>query len=188
MTYKGDIIYIEQVLKGNINAFSHIVDHHKDRAYNLAIRICGSPEDAEEVTQDAFLKAFRSLHGFQMKSSFSTWLYRIVYNSAISHVRSRKKGVLSIEDFPAEAADFSAGNISEEEAEKEYRKSLVNFALQKIDEDDRGLITLYYYDEMDIDEIAGVTGLSKTSIKVRLFRARRKMMEVIEKAEKKQIA
>ncbi len=185
MEYKGDIFYIEQVLTGKNNAFSYIVDRHKDRAYNLAFRICGNHEEAEEVAQDSFLKAYRSLKSFKMKSSFATWLYRIVYNTAISFVRIKKKGVLSLEDFPADATDFIGNNTSEEEAEKEYRCSLVNFALQKISEEERGLISLYYYEEMSADEISDVTGINKSNIKVKLFRARQKMLEIIEKVEKK---
>ena len=76
---------------------------------------------------------------------------------------------------------------NEEEAEKEYRSSLVNFALQKINEEERALISLYYYDEMSTDEISDVTGISKSNIKVKLFRARQKMMEIIEKVEKKKL-
>jgi RNA polymerase sigma factor (sigma-70 family) len=187
MDYKGDILYIEQVLAGNSNAFSYIVDRHKNKAYNLAFRICGNNEEAEEIAQDSFLKAYRSLKGFKMKSSFATWLYRIVYNTAISHVRIKKKGVLSLEDFPADATDFIGENTSEEEAEKEYRSSLINFALQKINEEERGLISLYYYEEMSTEEISDVTGISKSNIKVKLFRARQKMLEIIEKVEKKKL-
>ncbi len=185
MEYKGDITYIEQVLAGNLNAYSHLVDRHKDRAFNLALRICGNTEEAEEITQDSFLKAFRSLSSFKMKSSFSTWLYRIVYNSSISNVRGRKNRVLSLEDFPADATHFIGYDADEEEADEEYRKSLVNFALQKLTEEERALITLFYYDELSPDEIADVTGINKTNLKVKLFRSRRKMQEIIEKAEKK---
>lgn len=187
MDYKGDIYYIEQILAGNSNAFSYIVDRHKTKAFNLAFRICGNHEEAEELAQDSFLKAYRSLTGFKMKSSFATWLYRIVYNTTISHVRIKKKGVLSLEDFPADATDFIGNNSSEEEAEKEYRSSIVNFALQKINEDERGLISLFYYDELNTDEISEITGISKSNIKVKLFRARQKMLEIIEKVEKKKL-
>jgi RNA polymerase sigma-70 factor (ECF subfamily) len=187
MDYKGDIYYIEQILAGNSNSFSYIVDRHKDKAYNLAFRICGNREEAEELAQDSFLKAYRSLKSFQMKSSFATWFYRIVYNTSISHVRIKKKGVLSLEDFPADATDFIGSNKTEEEAENEYRSSLVNFALQKINEEERGLISLYYYEEMNTDEISDVTGISKSNIKVKLFRARQKMLEIIEKVEKKKL-
>jgi RNA polymerase sigma factor (sigma-70 family) len=187
MDYKGDIYYIEQILAGNSNVFSHLIDRHKDKAYNLAFRICGNHEEAEELTQDSFLKAYRSLKSFKMKSSFATWLYRIVYNTTISHVRLKKKGVLSLEDFPADAADFIGTSTSEEEADKEYRTSLVNFAMQKINEEERGLISLYYYEEMSTDEISEVIGITKSNIKVKLFRARQKMQEIIKKAEKKKL-
>ncbi|HKK43824.1 MAG TPA: RNA polymerase sigma factor [Bacteroidales bacterium] len=185
MDYKGDIFYIEQVLSGNVNAFGFIVERHKDRTYNLAFRICGSHEEAEEVAQDAFLKAYRSLKSFRMKSSFATWLYRIVYNTAISSVRVKRKGLLSLEDFPADANDFIGINPNEEEADREYRSSLINFALQKISEEERGLISLYYYEDMSTDEISEVTGISKSNIKVKLFRTRQKLSEIIQKEEMK---
>ncbi len=106
MDPKDEIYFIRQVLEGKINAFSYLVDKHKDKAFNLAFRICGNREEAEEVAQDAFLKAYRSLKDFRRKSSFATWLYRIVYNTAISLVRTRKNRILSVEEFPADAVDF----------------------------------------------------------------------------------
>jgi RNA polymerase sigma factor (sigma-70 family) len=187
MEYIGDITYIRQILAGKTSDFSYIVDRHKDKAFNLAFRICGSREEAEEIIQDSFLKAYRSLNGFKMKSSFATWFYRIVYNTSISYVRVKKKGVLSLEDFPADATDFVRDNSSDEEAEREYRSALIGFALQKINEEERGLITLYYYEEMSPEEISEVTGISKSNIKVKLFRARQKMLEIIEKVEKKKL-
>jgi RNA polymerase sigma factor (sigma-70 family) len=188
MEYKGDIYYIGQILEGNQNAFNHLVNRHKDHTYNLALKICGNHEEAQEIAQDSFIKAYRSLPHFKMKSSFATWLYRIVYNTAISLVRTRKKAPLSLEDFPVDAADFLGVNISEEEAETEYRSSLVNFALQKISEEERGLIGLYYYEELTTEEISEITGIGKSNIKVKLFRARQKMIEIIERVEKKNLA
>jgi RNA polymerase sigma-70 factor (ECF subfamily) len=177
--------YVDQVLAGNVNAFTRIVDRHKDRAFNLAFRICCNREEAEEIAQDSFLKAYRALGGFKGQSSFSTWLYRIVYNTAISHVRVRKLPVLSLEEFPADATDFLSSGTSEEEAEAEYRRSLINFAFRKISEDDRSLITLHYYEELNLEEISDITGISRSNVKVRLFRARQKMLDAIENAEKK---
>jgi RNA polymerase sigma factor (sigma-70 family) len=185
MDQKSDIQYIEQILSGRTNAFSHIVERHKNKAFNLALRICGNYEEAEEITQDSFVKAYRALGEFRMKCSFATWLYRIVYNSSISHVRSRKARVLSLEDFPADAADFLTTASTEDEADKEYKNSIINFALQKLNEDERGLLTLYYYEELNLDEMEQVTGISKSNIKVKMFRARQKMHAIIEKAENK---
>jgi RNA polymerase sigma-70 factor (ECF subfamily) len=187
MNEKDDILYIEQVLEGKVNAFAYLIDKHKDMVFNLAFRICGNREEAEEIAQDAFLKAFRSLKEFRKKSSFSTWLYRIVYNTSISLVRSRKKRILSLEEFPADAVDFLGESKNEDDAYDNYRNSLVNFALQKLPEEDRGLITLYYYNDLDTDDISGITGIKKQNIKVKLFRARQKMAETIKNAEKKNV-
>jgi RNA polymerase sigma factor (sigma-70 family) len=187
MDTKDDVYYIGQVLEGKINAFSYLVDNHKDKAFNLAFRICGNREEAEEVAQDAFLKAYRSLKDFRKKSSFATWLYRIVYNTAISLVRTRKNRVLSVEEFPADAVDFLGFSTTEEEAVDDYRNSLINFALQKISEEERGLVTLYYYNELDTEELSKITGISRSNIKVKLFRARQKMVEIIKKVEMKNV-
>lgn len=187
MDTKSDRYYIGQVLAGSMNAFSRLVDIHKDKAFNLAFRICGNREEAEEIAQDAFMKAYRSLKDFRMKSSFATWLYRIVYNTAVSLVRSRKKNMLSLDEFPADAIDFISEGKNEEESMLEYRNSLVNFALQNISEEDRGLITLFYYEELEAGEISRITGISRNNIKVRLFRARQKMAGIIRKAEMKNI-
>jgi RNA polymerase sigma factor (sigma-70 family) len=187
MNPKDDLYYIGQVLEGKTNAFSYLVEEHKDKAFNLAFRICGNREEAEEVAQDAFLKAYRSLKDFRKKSSFATWLYRIVYNTAVSLVRTRKNRVLSVEEFPADAVDFLGFSTTEEEAADDYRNSLINFALQKIPEEERGLVTLYYYNEIDTEELSKITGISKSNIKVRLFRARQKMIEIIKKAETKNV-
>jgi RNA polymerase sigma factor (sigma-70 family) len=187
MNYKGDTYYIEQIYNGSVNAFACIVEQHKDHIFNLALRICGNREEAEEIAQDSFLKAYKALGGFKMKSTFSTWLYRIAYNTAISHVRSRKKGILSLDEFPAAASDFLSSAADEDEAVEEYKSALVSFALQKIGEEDRALITLYYYEGLDTDRIAEITGISRQNIKVRLFRTRQKLGEIIRNAEEKNL-
>lgn len=187
MEYRDDIFYINQVLDGKTAAFSYLIDKHKDNAFNLALRICGNREEAEEIAQDAFLKAFRSLGKFRMQSEFGTWLYRIVYNTAISLVRTKRKGLLSVDEFPASAVDFMNTGEDEEKAVYEYRNSLVSFALQKITEEERALVTLHYYNGLNTETIAKITGQSKSNIKVRLFRARKKIIEIINKTESQNI-
>jgi RNA polymerase sigma factor (sigma-70 family) len=188
MEYKGDTFYIKEVILGNSFAYKYLVERYKDRAFNLALRICGNREDAEEVAQDAFMKAFRSLKDFRMKSSFSTWLYRIVYNSAITRIRNRKSNILSLEEFPATYIDFKSPDISEVEADREYRNALINFALKKLPETERAVITLHYFEDLDIAEISDTTGLSKSNVKMKLFRARVKMLEILKDVEKKNLA
>ena len=187
MDRRDDIYFIRQVLNGNINSYAVLVDRHKDRVFNLAFRITGNREEAEEVAQDAFLKAYRSLGSFRMNSLFSTWLYKIVYNTAISFIRTRKKTALSLDEFPAGIKDFEYENPDEIKADQEYRNYLVNFAMQKLSEEERAVISLYYYEELSSEEISVITGTSRNNIKVRLFRARQRMAEIIKKEEQKKM-
>lgn len=186
MDYRGDKYYIDKVLKGDSNAYSYIVERYRDNIFSLAQKICGSFEDAEEVAQDSFMKAYRSLERFRGASSFSTWLYRITYNTAVSSIRKRNPGILQIEDFPADAADFLKDSESDEMAEKEYRRTLLNFAIQKLAIDERALIGLFYFQELDHDEITSITGITKSNLKVKLFRARKKIEEIIIKNQVKE--
>ena len=187
MKFQEDSYYIERVLTGDVSAYAPLVEKHKNLVFSIVIKILDNREDAEEIAQDSFLKAYRALGSFKRKSSFSTWLYRIVYNTAVSYVRIKKKEILSLEDFPADAIDFTGTGTSDEEADAEYRRSLINFAFQKISDEERSLITLHYYEEMSTDEISEVTGISKANIKVKLFRARQKMFQIFENAEKKRL-
>lgn len=187
MDHRDDIFYINEVLRGNTASYSKLIDRHKDKVFNLALRICSNREEAEEIAQDAFLKAYRSLKEFKGKSSFSTWLYRIAYNTAISLVRSKRKGTVSIDDLPGGIADFADHSGSGEDEDSEYRNYVVSFSLQRISEEERGLITLYYFYDLDHEEISKVTGISRTNIKVKMLRARRKIAEIIKKVEKENV-
>lgn len=176
-----DRYYINLVLEGKSQAFSALVERYKDNVYNLAFKICGSPEDAEEIAQDSFIKVFRSLSSFKGRSSFGTWLYRIVYNTAMTFVRNKKLDILHLEELPVDSADFIRDYSSEEKADREYRKTVLAYAMQKLNHEDRALITLYYYEDLSYAEICSITGISRSNIKVRLFRARDKMKTLIEK-------
>ena len=181
MDYKGDKYYIRKTVDGNRNAFSMLVDRYKDNVYSLAFRMCNRAEEAEEIAQDSFMKAFRSLNKFRGTSSFSTWLYRITYNTTVSSLRKRENQVLNLEDFPVDAVDFIQDNNDERDEEIEYKRTILNFALQKLSPDDRALISMYYYQELVPEEIVKVLGISKSNLKVKLHRARKKMEEIIVK-------
>jgi len=187
MEHRDDIFYISEVLRGNTSSYSQLIDKHKDKVFNLALRICSNHEEAEEIAQDAFLKAYRSLKNFKGKSSFSTWLYRIAYNTAISLVRSKRKGNVYIDDLPAGVADYIEYSVPVENEDTDYRNYVVNFALQRISCEERGLITLFYFYDLDHEEISKITGISRANIKVKMLRARRKIAEIIKKVEKENI-
>jgi RNA polymerase sigma factor (sigma-70 family) len=181
MIQQNDIQVIERILAGNTRDFEILVNRHKDLAFTLAYRLLNNREDAEEATQDAFVKAFRSLSGFRKDSGFSTWLYRIVYNTALSMKRLKKPFFQNIDEMPSLSEksdipkyDFDA--IAE-------RTQLLEKAMQRIPEEDRILITLYYLNDSGVEEIHAITGLSKSNVKVKLFRARKKLQELISSME-----
>lgn len=179
MVQHNDIQVIERVLSGSTRDFEILVNRHKDLAFTIAYRLLNNREDAEEATQDAFIKAYRSLQGFRKESSFSTWLYRIVYNTAISMKRLKKPAFQNIDDIPSvsEASDAPKYDF-DAIAERSY---LLEKAMMRIPEEDRVLITLFYLNESGVDEIHSITGLSKSNVKVRLFRARKKLQEIVGK-------
>jgi RNA polymerase sigma factor (sigma-70 family) len=175
MNKLADAHIIDQVRAGNKMAFAQLVDRYNAMAFTLAFRIVGNREDAEEIVQDGFVKVYEHLNEFRQNSKFSTWLYRIIYNTAVTHTR-KKKPVMQVIDNQsfiyedAGRADDTLYGFTEAEAGQFVRK-----VLALLPEEDRTIVTLYYLNESGIDEIHEITGLSKTNIKVRLFRARKKL-------------
>ena len=181
MEYKEDKHYINRVLKGEANAYAFLVNKYKSMAYSLALKLVKNREDAEEIAQDAFIKAYRSLGQFRGSARFSTWMYRIVYNTAISRMRKSSAEWLRIEDSGFEEKDSSEVTDAYYRLKQQERKKFLDLALEKLDPDENFLVTLYYYDEKDLDEISLVTGLTKNNVKVKIFRARQKMMVMLKK-------
>lgn len=182
-----DQIYIEKVLLGDASSFSFLVESYKDMAYTIALKIVRSPEDAEEVAQDSFVKAFQQLQTFKGNSKFSTWLYTIVYRTAISKIRKKKLEVTDIDEYVIEnhSIDFSFPQLDLLKAEEQ--KKYVTLAINALAELDALLITLFYLNENTFDEIIEITGLTKTNIKVRLFRARKKLYKELSKILKTEL-
>ena len=171
MTKEKEQEIIQQVRQGNTAAFGELVDQYKDAAFTLCLRICDNRDDASDICQDAFIKAFRALKSFRGDSGFSTWLYRIVYNTAISQIRSRRIKTLPIENL-------KETGVSDEEEENEgiqINRKLIREIVAELPEVDRTIITLYYLMNHSVSEIFEVTGITESNIKVRLHRARLKM-------------
>ena len=186
MDQKDDRYYISQVLKGDVQAFSYLVDKYKDMVFTLAFRILKNRENAEEVAQDSFVKVYQNLGKFRSKSKFSTWLYRIVYNTAISRVRVKQKTTMSIDNQKFFEIGDDDQNVSKS-FDIENNKMILQRLLNKLDESDRALITLYYLDECKISEISEITGYNNSNIKVKLHRTRKKMQEELQKILKSEI-
>lgn len=187
MNRSKDQIYIEKVLHGDTSSFSYLVDNYKDMAYTIALKIMRNPEDAEEVAQDSFVKVFRQLKTFKGNSKFSTWLYTIVYRTAISKIRKKKFDTTDIDEYVIEnhSIDFSFPQLNLLKAEEQ--KKYVALAMNSLSEIDSLIITLFYLNESTFAEIIKITGLTKTNIKVRLFRARKKLYKELSKILKTEL-
>jgi RNA polymerase sigma-70 factor (ECF subfamily) len=176
MMQHNDIQLIGRILDGDTSGYAVLVERYKDLAFTMAYRILGKREDAEEVVQDAFVKAFRNLSSFRQKAKFSTWLYRIIYNTAISKHRQKRPGWQSIEDVIV--PDTTVELMAEEE---EDRHKVLETAMRQLPEEDRILLTLYYVDESSVDDLHSVLGISKANVKIKLFRARKRLQELVSK-------
>lgn len=176
MEKKDDIYYIEKVLNGQTNNFSFIVEKYKDIVFSIALKVLRNREDAEEMAQESFIKAYKSLHTFKGNAKFSTWLYRITYNSCISEVRKKKLKFVSTDDvqISEDVEEMNFDGIPEEN-----RSKYVKAALEKLPEDEYTLILLFYFEEKSIEEICGITGFSESNAKVKLFRARKKLYSIL---------
>ena len=186
MNKQNDNFYISKVLNGDVNAYAGLVEKHKEMVYSLAYKIVQNREDAEEIAQDAFIKAYQSLDSFKMESKFSTWLFRIVYNTSISRTRKGKVETRSIDNYTLE-------NYSEDEMKEDLnrlsnneQKKLINAVLSTLNPDEQFLITLYYYKDQTIDELSQVLSLTKSNVKIKLFRIRKTLQIEISNLLEKQ--
>ena len=185
MEKKDDNFYIEKILAGQHEYYTHIVEKYQEIVFSIALKVLRNREDAEEMAQESFVKAYNSLNTFKGTAKFSTWLYRITYNSCISRIRKKKQYFVSTDDFDVKDDDQNDFNL--DGIPSENRAEIVKTALEKLPEDEYTLILLYYFDNQSIEEIAVVTKLSESNIKVKLFRARKKLFTILNEMLKDEI-
>ena len=180
MKQPNDQNYIDKVVSGDVASFSYLVEKYKDMAFTVALKIVRNTEDAEEVAQDSFVKAFQQINTFQGKSKFSTWLYTIVYRTAISKTRKKKLELTNIDEYVID--NYTGANtVGQIDSLKyEEQQKYVSEAIDRLPELDALLVTLFYINDNTLDEIKEITGYSKTNVKVRLFRARKKLYRELE--------
>ncbi|HKJ79161.1 MAG TPA: sigma-70 family RNA polymerase sigma factor [Prolixibacteraceae bacterium] len=176
MEYEGDNYYIEKVLAGQTNYFSYLVDRYQNIVFSIALKVLKNREDAEEMAQESFIKVYKSLNSFRGKAKFSTWLYRITYNTCISATRKKKYHFTSTDDIQIEddSQDINLDGIPEEN-----RARYIQAALEKLSEDEYTLVLLFYFEDQTIEEVSKVTGLSESNTKVKLYRARKKLYKIL---------
>lgn len=179
MTFIEDQHYINLVLNGNTNSFATLVDRYKDLVFTLALKMLNNREEAEEIAQDTFIKVYNSLNKFKGESKFSTWIYKVTYNTCLDALKKKKKqqNVTYIEDF-SEHQTKTLENILDSIDEKE-RNQAIQDCLEELPSDEAFLLTLYYFDDQSIEEIAKVMNISTSNIKVKLFRTRKKLASIL---------
>ena len=171
-------------------AYRFLLNKYKTYAFSIALKIVRNKEDAEEVVQDSFYRAFKAIRGFRRSGKFSTWFYKIVYNTALSRIRNKKVIMDSLEEFPESNLDFDiADNYvgSFEKLVHADQVSILKKALTVLTESENLAITLYYTCENTILEIETITGWNPSTIKIRLFRARQKLYTELSKQLNKEI-
>lgn len=161
---------------GDQQAFAALIGRYKHMVYTTVHRVLRHREEAEEATQDTFVKAYQHFSGYQGGSKFSTWLFSIAYRTAISQLRRRKEGRSSLdgldEQGPAELPADELGQLD--------RRAALDRALRRLPPEDAALIGFFYLEEMSVEEIVTATGLGASNVKVKLFRTRKRLMELLQ--------
>ena len=181
-TGPSDKEIISLVLKGDHNAYAMLVERYKSYVFTLVLRFVKSREDAEEVSQDIFIKAYRSLADFRGSAKFSTWLYTVVNTTCITFLRKKRLEVHSLDNEKVfEMAENKNSSFSANQVEQKSRVGMVNQAIALLNPDDAEIITLFYKNEQSLEEIGQILGLEANTAKVRLHRARTRLKEKMEK-------
>jgi RNA polymerase sigma factor (sigma-70 family) len=184
----SDAELIEQTLTGNQAAYAELVKRHQRFVFTLAMRYAKVREDAEEIAQDCFIKAYRSLATFKGQSKFSTWLYSIVYTTAMTFLRKKRVDTDSIDDennyleIENQASAYDVNN-----AENKSRSFYLEQAIAQLLPDDAAIITLFYKGEQSLEEIAQAMGMETNTVKVKLFRARQRLKDRLERNLKHEV-
>lgn len=176
---------IEDILAGDFNAFEDIVRAYEKNVYNIALRMSGSREDALDISQEAFLKAYRSLRSFRGESKFSVWLYRIVSNTALDYLRTRARRAadsLSVEDESGESAELAIADESQSPEtllERKLTREALQRGLNSLPEDQRKILLLREIEGFSYEEIGKILAIESGTVKSRIFRARKKLCEFL---------
>jgi RNA polymerase sigma factor (sigma-70 family) len=181
MAILNDQHYIDKTLRGETNAFAVLVDRYKDMIFTLAVKMLKNREEAEEVAQDTFIKIYNSLSKFKGDSKFSTWIYKIAYNTCLDRLKKNKKeeNNISIDEFSAHLIKTMDNALSA--LEEKERKQTIQNCLNLLPSDDSFLLTLFYFEDQNLEEISKVMNITANNVKVKLFRSRQKLAVILKK-------
>ena len=179
MATADDQHYINLVMKGDTNAFAVLVDRYKDMVFTLSLKMLKGREEAEEVSQDIFLKIYKSLNKFNGESKFSTWIYKVAFNTCLDRLKKNKRlqPFAGLDEF-TEPEALSLMNVLDSIEDKE-RKQMIRDCMHLLPGEDSFLLTLYYFEEQSLEEIAKIIGITPNNVKTRLYRSRKKLASLL---------
>ncbi len=187
MTTNKETNLIQKIRDGNTHAFSELVEAYKNLVYTLTYRMLGSREEAEEVSQDTFIKIFKSLPHFKGDSKLSTWIYKVAYNTCLDRIKQNKRNKTFVDIDHVKDVAFVSMNNALDKMLQEERKELIKRCLNLLPSNDVGLLTLFYFEEQNLAEMEKTLDIPVSTIKVQLFRARKKFAKVLEENLEKEI-
>ncbi len=175
----NDQVYINNILDGDTNAFTVLVDRYKDLVFTLALRMVKNREEAEEVSQDTFIKIYKSLNRFKGDSKFSTWIYRVAYNTCLDRLKKNKRQeyTVAIDEYTEHQVKTLENAL--DALEEQEKQLAIKKCLEMLPSEDSFILTLYYFEELSLDEISKITGLKPNNVKVKLFRSRIKLATIL---------
>ena len=182
---KTEAELIDRILNGEWRNFAILVDKYEAKVFNYVNYLMNNREDAEEMVQDTFVKAYRSLSQFRGDASFSTWLIRIAHRNCLTHFRKKVPQKVSIENVHDSSLKESSQSPSKH-LDLDDRQQVLSRALAKLKPDERSTVTLFYYQELSLQEICDVTDLTLSNVKILLHRSRKKLLEILKEMGVKQ--
>lgn len=178
MHQSPDKYYINLIIKGDTSSFAILVDRYKDMVINLSFRMLQNREEAEEATQDVFVKIYKSLSRFKGDSKFSTWLYKVTYNTCIDRLKNKKRNIaLVYPEYFDESVLVSLINVLDTIEESERRLMIKN-CLNLLPAEESFLLTLFYFQEHSLKEISMIMGIKENNLKIKLLRSRKKLAAI----------
>ncbi|WP_233194509.1 RNA polymerase sigma factor [Aquimarina sp. I32.4] len=179
MNHQSDQYYIDKVLDGQVNMFSVLVERYQSLVYTVVYRMLKNKEQAEEVAQDTFVKAYKALDRYRGDAKFSTWLYTIAYRKSLDALKVNKRFVSSsdIKEIGEENIELVEDALSCLQAKE--RKQIILDSIMKLPEDEAAIITLYYFEEKSVKEIVEIVNLTADNVKIKLYRSRKKLYSIL---------